>query len=423
MGRLVRMFGSAVVAQVLLSAASFAVGLILIRRTSSVQYGYYVLIINAVLLMVSLQGAFIQPQLVTRLYATDALGRADLVGGLYGDQRRVLLWLASATLLSSPLLLLVRLIDWDQTLILASAAIAVVAALNREFFRMVLLAHRLVLPVLRADAVYVALLVAGALIATLSPDPAATAACTLAASACVGAVLCAHALGRFEPWKGSGARGFLRELAPLGTWSSLGAGVYWLVSQGYNYLVAGLVSVSAVAAIATTRLTMMPVGLLSVGVGTIMLPTTAHWLNTHGTAVTLRRLVLFGLALMCATALYFVVLWSLRDWIFAQVLRKQVPHRDALLLLWWGITSLGVLRDQLVCLLSVRHRFRSLTTISMGNATVSLLIIYLGIRQLGIVGVLLGLLAGEALNVAGLIALSIREVRISYRAAAPSACA
>jgi O-antigen/teichoic acid export membrane protein len=415
LGFVVRVFGSAVATQALLSAASFAVGLILIRRTSDVQYGYYVLVTNAVLLLVSLQGAFIQPQLVTRMYGTDVSGRAELIGGLYRDQRRVLLWLAVATLLIAPLLLILRLVNRGETLVLSAAAIAVVAALHREFFRMVLLGHRLSDKVLRADAIYVALLVTGALLATLSPAPAATAALTLAMAACIGGLLCARTLWRFEHWNRQAAPGLLKALAPLGTWSALGAGVYWIVSQGYNYLVAGLLSVSAVAAIAATRLTVMPIGLLSTGVGTIMLPTTARWLNAHGPGAALRRLVLFALALTGAAALYFAVLWSLRNWIFAHVLKKQIPHRDALLLLWGLVATLGVLRDQFIYLLTVRHRFRLLTTIAMGNAAVSLSVAYLSIRHLGIVGVLVGLLVGEALNVVGLIVLSIREVRIACR--------
>lgn len=417
----VRMFGSAVVMQALLSAASFAIGLILIRRTSDLQYGYYVLVANAVLLMVTLQGSFIQPQLITRMYSSDVAARADLVGGIYRDQRRVLAWLAGVAAVGTPLLLFGHLITRGEALVLLGAVAAVVAALHREFFRMVLLGHRLTSKVLRADAIYAALLVLGALVATFSPAPAATAAATMAVSATIGGLLCGRTLWHFEPWHRRGTPGILRQLAPLGTWATLGAGVHWLMSQGYNYVVAGLLSVPAVAGIAATRLTMMPIGLLSTGVGTIMLPTTAAWLNVHGPRGTLRRLILFALALTCAATLYFAVLWSLRDWIFAHVLRKQIPHRDMLLVLWWIIALLGVLRDQLIYLLTVRHRFRLLTTISMGNAAVSLATTYLSIRHFGIVGVLDGLLVGEALNVIGLIVLSIREVRTSYRATAVSA--
>ena len=46
-----RMLGSAVTSQAVLSAASFAVGLLLIRHTSDLQYGYFILASSAVLLI------------------------------------------------------------------------------------------------------------------------------------------------------------------------------------------------------------------------------------------------------------------------------------------------------------------------------------------------------------------------------------
>ena len=46
----------------MLSAANFAVGLLLVRRSTDMQYGYYVLVTTAVLFATTFpQGAFIQP--------------------------------------------------------------------------------------------------------------------------------------------------------------------------------------------------------------------------------------------------------------------------------------------------------------------------------------------------------------------------
>ena len=83
-----RLFGSAVISQALLSAASFAIGLVLIRRSSDLQYGYFILASNAILLLASLQNAFFAPPLAARLNRLDAAGRSALVGGLYREQRR-----------------------------------------------------------------------------------------------------------------------------------------------------------------------------------------------------------------------------------------------------------------------------------------------------------------------------------------------
>jgi len=49
--RAIRTLGTGLVMQALLSGANFAVGLILIRRTNDLQYSYYVLATNALLLL------------------------------------------------------------------------------------------------------------------------------------------------------------------------------------------------------------------------------------------------------------------------------------------------------------------------------------------------------------------------------------
>ena len=75
----VRLFGSTVVSQAVVSAASLLVGLILIRRQSDAQYGYYVLVTVTLLLLTGLQAAFIQPSMVVRLARFDET-ESDMVG-------------------------------------------------------------------------------------------------------------------------------------------------------------------------------------------------------------------------------------------------------------------------------------------------------------------------------------------------------
>ena len=58
------MFSSAVVDQAVLSAANLLVGVLLIRRSTDLEYGWYVLVWNALLLLTALQNAFIGPPMV-----------------------------------------------------------------------------------------------------------------------------------------------------------------------------------------------------------------------------------------------------------------------------------------------------------------------------------------------------------------------
>ena len=84
-----RLLTSAVASQALLSAASFVIGLVLLRNTQETQYGYYILASNAILLAVSIQNALFNPPLAIRMGGLDRAGRGDLVGGLYREQKRI----------------------------------------------------------------------------------------------------------------------------------------------------------------------------------------------------------------------------------------------------------------------------------------------------------------------------------------------
>src|SRR3981189_1398656 len=85
---LLRTFGMGLAIQALLSSANFAVGLILIRRTSDLQYSFYVLATNALLLLTALQTSFIQPYVVSNLTTLDVAGRHNSVGALVRTSSR-----------------------------------------------------------------------------------------------------------------------------------------------------------------------------------------------------------------------------------------------------------------------------------------------------------------------------------------------
>ena len=82
---LLQLMGSAVLMQALLSAASLIVGLVLLRRTADLQYGYYVLMQSSILLLTMLQSAFIGAQLVTHISTADPDRRAAVVGDCTGN--------------------------------------------------------------------------------------------------------------------------------------------------------------------------------------------------------------------------------------------------------------------------------------------------------------------------------------------------
>jgi O-antigen/teichoic acid export membrane protein len=371
-----------------------------------------VLITTAILLMTALQATFIQPPMVIRLTKSDRSGRADLVGGLYRDQRRIVPWFAVITAVMALVLWLRGRLDLRIAAILIAATLAIIATLYREFLRLVLFAYRRPNDVLRSDFVYCILLVAGAFAATLTPLPAATAALTMALSATICAPLLSRAVWRHEPWNTDAPRGTLLSIVPIGAWSVVGGVTHWLFSQGYNYVVAYRLDVAAVAALAATRLLVMPVNLLSTGIGSLMLPTVSRWMHDFRPATVMKRSAFFAVALAGLACCYLLLMWLLRDWIYSNVLRKHFANRDYLLLLWCVIAIVMVFRDQLLYFLVARTRFKSIATLTLISAVLAITTSFFAISNMGAAGALVGLLTGELFNVCGIVFLSIRELRL-----------
>ena len=407
----IRMFSSAVLSQALLSAGSLLVGLILIRRTTDQQYGYYVLITSALLLLTILQSAYVQPSMLKRLIGAERDERANVIGGLYREQRLWLLALALICVFTICMLWYLQAVTSSLALVFVAGLAAALATLYREYFRMVLLIYRLPAQVLRVDTLYVFLVCCGVMFATTTTAPAITAALTLACSATVGAVLLSRIMWRHESWNIEGSPGILRDIAPLGTWAVTGAAIHWTFTQGYSYLVAATLDVSAVATLAATRLLLMPVNLMSAGIGTMMFASVSRWLHEHPVKDVLRRLVFVASGIAGLALLYFCVMWLLRDWIFTEIFSKQFEQRDTLLILWSAVFLLMTIRDQLIYLPAARGCFRSLAWLTLLTALFSLSVSYVCMMRFGIVGALIGILAGEIINIVGVARLSLQEVR------------
>lgn len=406
---LARLFGSSIADQAMLSAANFGVGLILIRYAAEAQYGYYILAFNTMMLLTTLQGTFIGTPMVIRLPGLDQAARRQWMGSLLRDQK----WLGAA---GGALALVVALAGWamglfdgESTLVVVAAIGLVLAALYREYLRGILLMYHRPQQVLGADAIYVAVLLAGCALAVRTPVAAAGAllAGTMAALACASVLrrVLANDIER------GAAPGRLCEIARMGFWAASGGVIYWLFNQGYNFLTAATLDLAAVAALAASRLTLMPINLLLAGMQKQLTPLASDWMHGMGARRTLRRLMLFSLALALFTLLYGAVIWLLRDWIFLDLMRKDFPQRDLLLVLWIGLFVLMVIREPIMMVPLLRQRFRALSAATLVCALIALAISYVGMLQLGPVGAVIGILTGEACYGLAVIVMAWREVR------------
>jgi O-antigen/teichoic acid export membrane protein len=406
-----RIFGGAVISQALLSVINLLTGLILIRRAPQAQYGYYVLIAAGAPLLTQLQNQLISPLLTTRVTNSGDEERRNYLGGLIREQRHLLAIVAVVGLLVCCVVWFGGVLPPETAAILIAGVLAALATQFREFFRLLLVSYRRPYDVLRGDVVFAILLVGGIWLATLTSTPAALSALSLAGAGVVGGLLLSRSLWRHDPWNAHGSPGAFIASVRLGAWAATGAVVHWVFTQGYTYIVAARLDVSAVAAIAATRLLLSPLGVFSLGIASVMFATSKLWLKHHGAEGLLRRILVFTLGMCGASILYVAVMWSMRDWIFLHILKRDYPQRDLLLGIWSLIFFCTVMRDQVIFLLMAKGQFRRLAGLTLFCAILGISVTFVLIGRFGAAGGLLGLLAGEIAHVVGVMMLTVRDAR------------
>lgn len=418
--------GSAVASQAMLSAANFITGLLLLRSAGAQPYAHYVLAMNSIALMVSLQTAFLGPPLATRLPSLPDHARATLIGGLLNEQGRLLSRMAGIAALAAVVLTLYSTLGTTPNgvtvhtnplaipLVLFCSLLAMVGTLRREFLRQTLLALRRAHAILRADFLFAFAAIIGAVLASQSPLWAGPAIVLLVLA--LGSLASRHLLKMSldQQFGLPTARHpqLLQEIIPLALWSTSGAALFWLYTQGFLYLVAAKLGTTAVATLAATRLLLMPMNLLSSGLGGLLAPAAAGWLAEMGRSRLLQRLAGIAIAMGLLTTLWVVALDHWQQPLFALLFRQPVAHGEALLLSWGAVYVSMALRDQLGYLLSALGHYRQLTLLTAVATCASLSCCLLGMSWLPDPrGAMIGIVAGEGLTLVGIVALVWHAVR------------
>jgi len=400
--RVLQLFSAAVVDQILLSGANFLVGFLLIRNTSDADYGLYVLVQSAVLLLITAQTSWLStPLAVLAPKRTDDVKRR-MVGAVEAAQRRFLRRVGMAAICVPALGFFLKFWDAFSATLIAVAVLAGWAALQREYVRRVLLIYSRANTLLGVDAVYVVIFVGGTLFAVFGPKHAVIwAVVAMTVAGWVGAKAAHAALGREPGWVAGEASGVLRELRRLGIWASVGALTYWLFSQSFNYMLASRLDLKAVADVNAARLLIMPAMVFTIGMESLLLPKSAGWLASIGLRSLLSRLAAIFVAVALLELGYFALVWIFRDWLSGDFLHKVIHDRDRLLTLWACIALIGLLRIVFQTALVALEPLKQMAGITSVSAVLSLAIMWFGINWWGPAGVLIGQIAGDLLVIGG----------------------
>jgi O-antigen/teichoic acid export membrane protein len=398
-----RLFSTAILDQMLLSGGNLLCGFVLIRYTSDFDYGLYVLIQSATLLVVSSQGSWTAGPLSVMASRKPPDERRATVGAVTRGQARAVRVLALLALAVPAVGFLIGKLSAVMATVLAIAIVSAWGALRRDHLRNVMLIYSKPHALLRADAFYVGILFGGVLLASFATkQPIIGATVALAAAGWAGTLSAWRSFAADPGWVAGDGAAAWRELRAFGIWSLLGGAIYWLFGQSYSYVLASRLDLKAVADVNASRLLLMPAFVVATGIQGLLGPTAARWKVQIGFRRLLRRLLLILLLVGSADLLYFGVVWGLRDWLTGDVLHKHIGNRDSLLLLWATVAIIGIIRDILQCSLIALGRFKSMAGQVAISAVVALVLMWFGTSLWGAAAVLIGQIAGELVNVVGI---------------------
>jgi O-antigen/teichoic acid export membrane protein len=411
-GRRALPFGFAVFDQVVLSLANFLVGFVLIRYASDHDYALYVLVQSTLLLVVSMHNSYLSGPVAVLTPKMSEEERWQTIGAVKRVQRRLLRVVAVPLVLLPLLGYLSGILDGLLASVMVAGIFAVWAALRREYLRSVLLMYFRPHTLLGADAVYAVTLLAGVSAAILiGKDIVVGATCALVIAGWAGAAAAHRSLATGPGWQESGAVSIWPQIHSLGLWSVVGSAIWWVLGQSYSYVLAARLDLTAVADVSATRLLLMPAIALAIGVGSLLGPTAATWYAQIGIHRLVRRLMMFLLAVGLLEVTYFVAIYLGRDWLVVGILHKHIHDLGRLLILWSGVALVGLCRDVLQSALVALGRYKSLAWQVGVSAAVAVVLMWFGLGWWGAPGVLIGMIVGELINLAGIIFLLRRCMR------------
>jgi O-antigen/teichoic acid export membrane protein len=404
---MVRLFGAAIADQIVLSAANFLVGFILIRFATDRDYALYVLIQSALLFVTAASSSWISAPLAVLAPRKPPQERRDMVGTVRHGQRWVLRRVALVALIIPPLAYLAGLVDSQLAIVLFGTVLAGWMSLRRDYVRGVLLIYSRPHKLLFADSLYAGALLIGIVFAVLVPRSTVEwVPPVLAAAAWLGTAVADASFAADPGWsRGENAPAMWREMRSLGLWSLASAVIYWLFTQSYNYVLAARLDLKAVADVNAARLILMPTIVLTVGIGSFLPPTAAAWYAEVGYQRLIRRLIYILVPFVLLYLAYFAVVWYLRDWLIGTVLHKEIGDHDRLLMLWAGLALAGLVRDVVQSALFAVGRLKSLAWQLGVSAALGLALTAFGIPHWGAAAALIGQIVGEIVNLGGILAM------------------
>jgi O-antigen/teichoic acid export membrane protein len=389
---------SGVAAQSLLSAASFAIALLLVRTISKDHFGLYTLGTTVITLAAGIMNALIYTQMTVTAPRMEPAARPAYQAAM----------LLAQYLILGPAVVVAVLfgIVWSRSagdsravgLLIPSVGLACLGYALLEFSRRLNYLTDNGPRALAYDTLYVCLLATGLalLVALGQSDRMYWLTYTLIG---IVALACGHAGLRSQelPWTAArgGAVTALIMAWSGGGWALAGMLVTWIQNSSYIYLLQVASGSTAVADANAARLLLVPPLVLQTGLVMALLPRlAAHTADGDRRGAIRHTAKVFGLVLAAVLLYCGAILWFW-DSLSKLVLGSEYTGLHAVAGAWAVVLCLIVLRSALSVLLQAERRFRVLTLYGIVAAAFALVCMVPLIARFGVIGSVLGLAVGE----------------------------
>lgn len=381
--------------QIILSAFSLILNLVLIRLWAPAVFGVFATLLALSMVFYSIQQALIGGQLaVLRQQAFDSVDEQHLLSSL---------WMANCVLVGTAVMMTaagIELIGGDQYPDLAiSGALFVGGSLLREYARSLLFSEFNVFAVIETDAIFIASAVAGfGLLWSWGGDFHLAEILFVLAAASSAALLPSIFRRRSAfalQFDGSVPRRYLGIWQNQSRWALLGVISSEIINRAHVFVVGAWFGTAAVGVLQAGDMIFRPLGLMLHAWKRVAQPTFSACV-ARANLGTMRRLTqLSVLAGIAVSLLYMAAIWLLWPVLEEHVFRGQYANIEIVAALWALTVVLRIITGIYSTQLEGFARFRELSFTSLAGACVALvslfIVVALGSYQWSILAIAAGL--------------------------------
>jgi O-antigen/teichoic acid export membrane protein len=379
--------------QAILSLVNFAISIILIKKLTMMEYGYYAIAFPISLFLISIQNALVNTPLAVLLVTKKGNSKPDYLGSLYHGQ---LLVIIPATVLSLAAIFLLYHSGLDRGMasVAGSVCVAGFGLLLREFMRACFFAEEIPERVLYLDFLYaIALACSMAFVLLFAQISVPTAFFIMGGCSLAVALLFSARQGWQFNWQAIKENNL--ENWKFGKWALAGVLVTHIQHYSYLYLLGAMLGSVAVAEVSAGRLLLMPLLLAQAGWCKIAIPHGSKLREQDRLSRLFKEQIVVSIFLVLAIALYTYVLTMSFPLIQDLFLTDKYEKSSELLWYWAAIMAMSFIALNASNGLQVLGQFRFISKVNFITMLITVGCAYTFIHSHAIKGGLTALLIGE----------------------------